>query len=212
MSGAKMGKLIDLTGQRFGRLLVIGRAENELGGQPRWICQCDCGAKKTIRGSHLRQGLVKSCGCLNKELLQSRNIERGCDGRTSTRLYRIWINIKKRCHNNHCPAYLQYGGRGISICGEWETFQAFQAWALTSGYTDGLTIDRIDNNKGYDPDNCRWANATIQANNRRSNRMIFYNGEVRTLAEWCKLLCLPYKTVWARLKAGWDLDDAFHKF
>ena len=201
-----------MTGQRFGRLLVIGRAENEPDGQSRWICQCDCGVKKTIRGSHLRQGLVKSCGCLNKELLQSRNIEKGCDGRTHTRLYRIWINIKKRCNNNHCPAYLKYGGRGIDICGEWESFQAFKAWALSSGYTDSLTIDRIDNNKGYYPGNCRWVNATVQANNRRSNRMIFYNGEVRTLAEWCKLFHLPYGTVHARLKAGWDLSDAFHKF
>lgn len=156
--------LIDLTNKKIGRLLVIRRS-GSIGTHPRWICICDCGTETAVRGDHLRNKLIQSCGCLEEEnRAKGANLKHG--GR-HTRLYSIWSGMLKRCNNNNCRAYKNYGGRGIKVCDEWRGFPIFQKWALENKYTDLLSIDRVDNDSDYRPDNCRWATAKQQANNRR---------------------------------------------
>lgn len=161
--------LKDITGKKFGRLTVIGRAGYDKHGAI-WKCICDCGRVKEISFRHIANGNTKSCGCLRKELDQIRN--KGADnpsykhGGSHSRLYVIWSNMKQRCLNPNATEYSAYGGRGITVCSEWlHDFKLFQGWALSHGYQDDLTIDRIDNDKGYSPDNCRWATKEQQYGN-----------------------------------------------
>lgn len=159
-----MGNFIDLAGQKFGRLTVIERAPNAPSGAA-WLCQCTCGAHAIVSSNMLRTGRTQSCGCLAHELTKLRNTTHGG---SHTRLYHIWSNMRQRCHNSNSPAFNNYGGRGITVCPEWlHNFEAFQAWALSHGYRDDLTIDRIDNDNGYNPDNCRWATYSTQRKNQR---------------------------------------------
>lgn len=145
-----MGKLIDLTGKRFGHWLVLIRTTNSKIGHPRWLCRCDCGREKIVQGGNLRNGGSKSCqNCQNKG-----NYKHGL---RRTRLYNVWANIIKRCENPNATHYERYGGRGIRICSEWrKRFMVFRRWALSHGYKDGLTIDRIDNDGNYEPSNCQF--------------------------------------------------------
>lgn len=131
-------------------------------------------------------------------------------GQTETRLYYIWTSMKARCTNPRCKSFKHYGGRGIRVCEEWaQSFEAFQAWALPNGYTDNLTIDRIDNDKGYDPDNCRWVDRTTQSRNRRNNRFLTYNGETRTIGEWAEIVGIRNEVIWHRVVThGWDIEKA----
>lgn len=201
-----MGKFIDLTGQRFGRLTVIERAMRVKGKNAFWVCRCDCGNTVKIDGSHLRRKLTLSCGCLHRELLGARVRTHGGKG---SRLYRIWRDMKSRCYNPKTTRYSDYGGRGIYICEEWKNnFAEFQAWALENGYTENLSIDRISNRGPYDPLNCRWVDAITQQNNKRTNRFVKWRGERHTVAEWARIVNIPYRTIVDRLNRGWNIERA----
>lgn len=159
-----MSEKIDATGQRFGRLVVVKAAGRNKQGSALWLCRCDCGGLTTVRGSDLRNGSVKSCGCAKVEACRARITRHGGGG---TRLYDIWKGMRARCNNPNHKAYPQYGGRGIKICREWDDFASFREWALANGYREDLTIDRINNDEGYEPNNCRWASYVEQRHNQR---------------------------------------------
>lgn len=162
---AKNPRLIDLSGQRFGKWLVREQSGNAKGGGALWRCECDCGvAREHVIGSDLRNGKSASCGCtIDVQLLG--NLRRS-HGSTGTRIYRIWQNMRARCNRPSCPQYPDWGGRGIVICDEWNSYPAFEAWARANGYSDELSIDRINNDGNYEPSNCRWTTAAVQSANR----------------------------------------------
>lgn len=200
-----MGKLIDLTGQRFGRLVVLARAENK-GSNVQWLCKCDCGRETTVFGCHLKAGNTLSCGCLHKEVTS--NIH-STHRRTNSQLYHIWESMKSRCNNPNNKSYKNYGGRGITICSDWESsFEIFYKWAIANGYHQGLSIDRIDNDKGYAPENCHWVTEKVQSRNRRTNHLLQLHGEVHSIAEWAEIIGIPYGTLLDRIYHGWPIERA----
>lgn len=205
-----MSKLIDLTGQKFGRLTVIERADNKIsGGQTKttWLCKCDCGNTVIVCTQELRRGDTRSCGCFAKEEMLKRF---KTHGKRNTRLYKIWLDMKARCSNPNEINYPNYGGRGISVDSVWrDNFEEFYKWAMLNGYSDNLSIDRIDGSKDYSPQNCRWATRKEQANNTRRNFNIFFNGETHTLSEWSEIVGIRAGTIRERLKRfEWSVEDA----
>lgn len=191
-------KKLDLTGKTFGKLKIIHIDKNVKFKRLYWICECECGSIKSIRGSHLKSGSIVSCGCYQNEHRHFNNYKHG---KCFTKLYRVYKTMINRCYDNNVSNYNNYGGRGIKVCSEWQnSFQVFYKWATTNGYKEGLTIDRINNDKGYSPDNCKWATSKEQANNRRGNRIIEFNGERKTLAELAKEYSVSSSTLSARIK------------
>lgn len=192
-----MGKIIDISDKVFGRLHVLEWAGLDKHNKSLWKCKCACGKEITARYSDLKTGHTVSCGCWNKE-------RRVTHGERKTRLYRIWADIKTRCLNISCKEYKDYGERGISLCSEWMKFEPFRDWAISNGYTDSLTIDRIDNDKGYTPENCRWA--TMKEQNRNQRRNLVLNG--KCLSEWADISGINYNTLRYRIRKGWTLEKA----
>lgn len=214
--------MTDLTGHKFGRLLVLGIAEPEYKSKRgrTWKCLCDCGkiAYRPTGDLTKTKNPVRSCGCIHSEQLSQRNRESGIRGGDSKnpefeRLYHIWGVMRHRCNNQNDTNYHLYGGRGITVCEEWQNnWFAFKEWALSHGYQDDLTIDRINVNGNYEPDNCRWTTQQVQANNTRTNKILTYHGEDDTLANWCRRLNLDYFRTKARLNTcGYSVEDAFER-
>lgn len=189
-----MPPLKDLTGMRFERWTVICRANDYVSPKGakkvRYHCRCDCGNEADVQSNALLEGKSKSCGCLQLEWAYEIG-NRTKHGMKHTRLYGIWSNMHVRCYNSANVRYHRYGGRGIEVCPEWlgnDGFENFHKWAMNNGYRDDLTIDRIDNNGNYTPQNCRWVDNKVQSNNRKTNRRIVVDGINRTIAEWADSL------------------------
>ena len=191
-----MSNFKDLSNQKFGCLIPLSVDKNKNYKKTHWICKCDCGNITIVSTCDLTSGHTKSCGCLK---FKSKNQKHGMK---NTRIYNIWCSMKQRCNNKNCSVYKSYGAKGISVCPEWNSnFISFYNWSISNGYKDNLTIDRLDNSKGYSPENCRWATAKQQARNRISNIIIEHNGESKILIEWCEKYNVRYSTVYDRLVA-----------
>jgi len=170
----------DLTGQVFGRLTVVARSERERtrrGQSAFWLCRCDCGTEKVISAASMKSGLTKSCGCFHKDTVSSH-------GFSAERIYSSWKGMIARCHNPIDPAFKNYGGRGIKVCPEWQNISAFREWAVNNGYDDALTIERVDVNGNYCPENCCFIPKSEQSKNRRNTLVITAWGEAKTASEW----------------------------
>lgn len=205
-----MGSFIDLTGQRFGRYTAICRADDYVlpcgRHKTMWTCKCDCGNVKNVLSDSLISGHVVSCGCYLKENTRARMKTHGAtlNGKP-TRLYKVWDGMKARCYNKNKTYYPIYGGRGIKMCDEWHySFEAFRDWALANGYDDTLTIDRIDVDGDYCPENCRWATIKEQSNNKRDNHYLTYNGETKTLTQWSEITGFSFSMLSTRARKWKD--------
>ena len=190
----------DLTGKKFGKLEVIG--VHDTGSRKTYyVCQCDCGNVKVVRADSLISGATKSCGCIKKEQDKTNLTANHRHKMSGTRIYETWQDMKRRCYNKQNARYDRYGGRGIKVCEEWlNDFQSFYDWAISNGYSDDLTIDRIDNDGNYEPSNCRWSTAKEQCNNRGSNINITIGNATKSLMCWCEIFNVDYKKVYARYK------------
>ena len=197
----------DLTNQRFGRLLVLSRAGSDRHGNSRWNVKCNCGKQKVVISHALLSGAIVSCGCYNREVRLAKQTKHKS---SKTRLFRIWQYMKGRCYNKKNTAYSYYGGRGIIVCEEWkESFETFQEWAFTNGYNETLTLDRINPDKNYSPDNCRWVDRKTQMRNRRNTLNFTINGVTKDLATWCEEYNVPYERTRHRVvNRGWDIVSA----
>lgn len=200
-----MSKRIDLTGQKFERLKVISYAGTDKRGKALWKCECKCGNTKIVIGTDLSNGHTKSCGCIQKENTSISNTKHGD---TESRLWRIWSGIMYRTGNKNNKRQKDYIGRGIDVCDEWKEYIVFRNWALQNGYSDKLTIDRKDNDKGYNPDNCRWVTTKENNRNKRNTVMIEYEGEKKPLIEWAEIMGINHKTVKTRIRRGWSTEKA----
>lgn len=201
-----MGRLNDLTGKKFNRLLVIERVGSNSHKKALWKCECDCGNIITVIGSNLLNGNTHSWGCYKSGNTSARN---SSHGKSQTRLYHIWKNMRQRCNNPNKPDYEYYGGGGITVCSMWDNFIEFEKWAYKKGYTDDLTIDRINVNEGYSPNNCRWVDMKTQDRNTTRNRRLTFKGETHCLSEWGEIMGISHKTIGNRINAyGWSIERA----
>ncbi|WP_288745778.1 hypothetical protein [uncultured Enterococcus sp.] len=190
----------DLTGKTFSYLKVIERSSDKGNGKKpvvKWLCECECGDKVAVKSDSLLSGHTKSCGC--KKLKHGKS--------NKERLYQTWKNMRQRCNNPKRPDFKRYGGRGIRVCNEWSDYSNFRTWALSNGYDDSLSIDRINVNGNYEPSNCRWADNYVQANNVRTNRIITFQNIQYTMAEFAKKLNISYSTLQHRIERGWSIEQ-----
>ncbi|MDD3890525.1 MAG: hypothetical protein PHR65_11500 [Syntrophomonadaceae bacterium] len=189
----------DLTGQQFSYLTVLYRSDDCGNGKKptvKWACQCQCGNISIVSTSSLVSGTTKSCGCKKRKHGYSHK----------ERLYETWKNMRRRCFDPKNKRWAHYGGRGITICSEWNDYLPFRGWAMANGYADNLTIDRIDVDGNYCPENCRWVDAKTQANNVSRNRIVDVKGQKMTMAELADSLGMSYSAVQHRIERGWDIN------
>jgi hypothetical protein len=194
-----MSRFIDITGQRFGRLVVMERIGIDKHNNMTWLCVCDCGQYIKPAGSTLRNGKAKSCGC-------SRRIP---DAKSYTKEYQTWRSMIKRCYDPKNASYYSYGGRGITVCDRWLEYENFQHDMGVRPHNHSL--DRIDNNAPYSPQNCRWATSHQQSRNRRSVRMLTHGDKTLCVTDWAPLVKIDRQTILRRLYAGWSTHDALTK-
>ena len=203
-----MTKALDLKGERFARLVVVERhSQNTKAGKARWICNCDCGRLTVVTGNDLTSGNTQSCGCYHNEIVTMLGKNGATHKMSKTRPYRIWVGMIQRCNNAEDVHFVAYGGRGITICDKWLTFQGF--WEdMGPTYQNGLSIDRINNDGDYCKDNCRWADGVTQCNNRRGNVVFVVDGRRDTLKNLCRFYDKSYSAVHARIRRGWNIEQA----
>lgn len=203
----------ELIGQKFGKLLVLEEIEKRSKSKKIYYkCICDCGNEVITKGASLLSGHTKSCKCLQKEKVRETSYKNSTHGLSKSHIYAIWASIKSRCNNPNNQAYNNYGGRGITICKEWNN--SFVSFISDMGYppTNKHSIDRIDNNKGYYKENCRWSDRYQQENNKRNNIKVLYNGELKTIAEISRETNVRYDLIYCRfIYRGWDINDAVNK-
>jgi hypothetical protein len=198
-------KILDIVRNRYNRLLVMEEAGRNKRGNKTWRCVCDCGNEVIISSSDLRHNHTQSCGCLQRNRVRETCVTHG---QTKTLLYSRWGRSIQRCTNSNFIYYQNYGGRGIGICEEWRDFEKFKEWAEGSGFQPHLSIERIDNDKGYFPDNCKWVTRKEQGANKRNNHWMTLMGETKTLAQWSRQLSLCQTTIRRRLKRGLSDEEA----
>ena len=200
-----MSRVKDITGQRFGRLQVVKIVGKDKRHNLLYECICDCGNTTVTNGTLLRAGKTRSCGCLAKN-----NFDRTTHGLSHTPLYGVWRTMKTRCYDRNSNHYKNYGARGIVICDEWKNnFKAFYDWSMANGYAKGLTIDRMNVDGNYEPENCRWVTQREQCNNKTTNRYITYKGQTKTIHEFADEYGIKYTTLWARINTyHWDVEKA----
>ena len=200
-----MSYATDLIGKKFGRLTVIEKTDKkDKGNSFFYRCKCDCGNEKLSTSWLLKSGSVSSCGCLRKEKPNGKT-----HGKSSSREYRIWAEMRKRCNNPKQKTYPYYGGRGIKVCERWGRFEAFLE--DMGNCPEGFTLDRIDSNGNYEPNNCRWASRKEQARNRSSVHLITYNGKTQCLSAWAEEVGFERSTLKRRIYSGWSIEDALTK-
>lgn len=193
---------IDLTGKRFGRLLVIGLHDDPDDDNLKWDCVCDCGNRKVVYGTRLRYGQVRSCGCLKAEAESPKP-----DAFHRQRLYGVWAGMLQRCFYEKHKEYHSYGGRGITVCDEWKDYAVFRDWAYANGYDEShdsksCSLDRIDINGNYSPENCRWVDAKMQSRNTRRNVLVLYQGKQMTATDAALLMGVKPHTLLTRIRRG----------
>ena len=207
----------DLMNKRFGRLTVIGRTGKDDPHRYQWICKCDCGKICYNSTGVLLKGKVISCGCFHNEQFGERGTTHGATrGAKQERLYNIWRAMRQRCLNPNQQSYKRYGARGITICEEWSDYAKFKEWAYSAGYDPNAehgkcTIDRIDNNGNYTPENCRWITMQQQNFNKRDNVRLTLNGKTQTVSEWARELNIPVDRIRGRIRRGWREEDILTK-
>lgn len=192
----------DLTGIRFGRLVVARRVPNVTKGNTIWLCKCDCGAESIVQSGALKRGVTQSCGCLQRSVVTSHGLE-------GSKTYHAWAAMKQRCSNPNNKFFSDYGGRGISYCSEWESFEGFLSDMGDKPF--GLSLERIDNSQGYFPSNCRWATQKEQRRNTRATVFLEFQGVRKSRTEWAEELGISPITIKSRMALGWSVEDILFK-
>lgn len=196
----------DLSGKKFGRLSVIEFAGRDKHRHLLWRCVCECGNERLVAKNNLLSGRTVSCGCYASERASNQLRKHGM---FSSRFYSVWHDMMRRCYNKNDVHYNRYGGRGISVCEEWHDVRNFVAWCEQKNPDSGMTIDRIDNDSGYSPDNCRFVSLKDNQNNRSSNRNLEFHGETKTVTQWAEKTGIPASVIYSRLdKLGWSVEKA----
>lgn len=202
----------DLTGKRFGRLTVLKQNGRDKKGYIIWRCKCDCGNECNVISRYLASNGTTSCGCYSREI-HSAMLK--THGHSHTRLHKMWSTMIGRCCYPNVHEYENYGGRGVKVCDDWLDYPKFEEWALANGYNPkakhgACTIDRIDTDKDYTPNNCRWVDMKTQQRNRRNNVRVEYNGETHCLSEWAEIVGIKYVTLYKRFINGWAFENVLY--
>lgn len=197
-------------GEKYGRLTLI-KETVRTSKKHKWLCRCDCGKYVEVSIYQMKSGECRSCGCLRDEVAGARAKAMAKHNMTHTRMYKLWSTMLKRCRNPNDKDYPRYGGRGVKVCDEWKDFIKFHEWAMSHGYRDDLSIDRIDFNGNYEPSNCRWVTLADQARNRRGVIFVEYNGDKLPITLMAEKYNIPRGRLYDRLCRGWSVEDAINR-
>ena len=207
-------KMLDLAGQKFGRLTAI-EPVGVRHHQKLWKCMCDCGKEHYVEATKLKNGKIKSCGCLvsdtSKEVAKRIGLSKSGykHGDYGTKLYGIWAGMKRRCYNEKQSGFKWYGAKGIKVCDEWLDYEGFKKWALENGYSEGFSIERIDNNKNYEPSNCKWIPKNQQGYNTNKVIQVEYEGKTYTVREIAEMTGLKKRTIRGRIERNCSPEEIF---